>query len=173
MSTSSTEPGADGLAEAGRVGRPHGLDGSFYVARPEPGVLAVGLETSLGVIVRLAGTAAKPIVRLEGVDTRESAEALRGEALRAGVTVEEGEYLAEDLVGLAVFDGERSVGVVERVRAYPSCELLEVGVTSTGDPNLRGSKVETLLIPLVSDAVRDIDLERGRIDVDLEFLGAS
>lgn len=135
-------------------------------------MLVVGLSTSLGVVARLAGTDAKPIVRLEGVESRSAAEALRGQPLRAEVTVEEGEYLAEDLIGLAVVDGSRSVGVVERVRAYPSCELLEVGVTSAVDPNSSGSKGETMLVPLIADAVRSIDLEAGRIDVDMEFLGA-
>ena len=30
---------------------------------------------------------------------------------------------------------------------------------------------EPLLVPLISDAVRTVDLERQRIDIDLEFLG--
>lgn len=123
--------------------------------RPEPGALAIGLETSLGVIERLAGTAQKPIVRLRGVGDRTAAEGLRGRPLVAAVELDEGEWLGEQLVGLAVFDGNAEVGVVARVIAYPSCEVLEVGER---------------LIPLVSDAVRDVDLDAGRIDVDLRFL---
>ena len=139
------------------MGRAHGLDGSFHVVNPERGVLAVGLSTSLGTVVRCDGTEDRPIVRIEGVESREAAEALRGEPILAELELEEGEYWAQDLVGLAVADGDRQVGVVDRVRAYPSCEVLEVG---------------DLLIPLISDAVRDIDLQAGRIDVDLGFLGA-
>jgi 16S rRNA processing protein RimM len=120
--------------------------------------LTAGLATSLGTVVRLAGTADKPIVRLEGVTTRAGAEALRGEPISADVALEEDEFYAQELVGMAVVDGEKAVGVVARVVAYPSCEVLEVG---------------DLLIPLVSDAVREIDFEAGRIDVDLGFLGAS
>jgi 16S rRNA processing protein RimM len=127
-------------------------------------VLAVGLRVSVaGVnheLVRLSGTAAKPLVRLRAVGSREAVVALRGEPLLAQrdvVGLEQDEYWAEDLVGLAVVDGEETVGVVDRVRAYPSCEVLEVG---------------DLLIPLVSDAVREVDLAAGRIDVDLGFLGA-
>jgi ribosomal 30S subunit maturation factor RimM len=45
-------------------------------------------------------------------------------------------------------------------------------VTSTGDPNSRGSEGETLLVPLVADAVRTVDLEAGVVDVSLEFLDA-
>jgi 16S rRNA processing protein RimM len=43
----------------------------------------------------------------------------------------------------------------------PSCELLEV----------RRESGEELLVPLVRDAVRSVDVEARRIDVDLEFLG--
>ncbi len=139
------------------MGKPHGLDGSFHAVNAEPGVLAVGVETSLGTIVRCDGTADRPILRMEGVETREAADALRGEPILAELDLGEDEYWAEDLVGLAVVDGERSVGVVERVVAYPSCEVLVVG---------------DLLVPLIDDAVREVDLEAGRIDVDLGFLGA-
>ncbi len=112
-------------------------------------------------VVRRSGTDAKPILRLRGLDTREAVEALRGEPLladrAAAPPLEEDEYWADDLVGLAVTDGERRVGTVEQVLSYPSCELLVVG---------------DLLIPLVGDAVRDVDLAAGRVDVDLGFLGA-
>ena len=116
---------------------------------------AVGLTTSLGEVVRLAGTADRPIVRLAGLETRSAAEALRGSPLLADVALEADEFVADDLVGLAVVDGDQAVGVVARVVAYPSCEVLVVGEE---------------LIPLVSDAVRSVDVEAGRIDVDLGFV---
>src|SRR4051812_2705807 len=66
-STSSTE-----RIEAGRVGRPHGLDGSFYVARPEPDLLSTTIPlTVAGVtrhVVRRSGTDSRPILRVRGVD---------------------------------------------------------------------------------------------------------
>jgi 16S rRNA processing protein RimM len=127
------------------------------VVNAEPGVLAVGVETSLGTVVRCAGTADRPIVRVEGVEDRGAAEALRGEPILAELALADDEFWAEDLVGLEVADGDRPVGVVERVLAYPSCDLLVVG---------------ELLVPLIDDAVRAVDLEAGRIDVDLGFLGA-
>ncbi len=91
------------------------------------------------------------------MDSRAAAEALRGEPLLAEMTLAEGEWWAKDLVGLRVVDGDREVGVVERVVAYPSCEVLVVG---------------DLLVPLIDDAVRDVDIERGVVDVSLEFLDA-
>ncbi len=46
--------------------------------------------------------------------------------------------------------------------ALPSCECLEVERVG-GAPDL--------LVPLVRDAVRAVDVRRRRIDVDLRFLG--
>jgi 16S rRNA processing protein RimM len=108
------------------------------------------------VIARLAGTAERPIVRLEGASSREDAEALRGADLLVPDVLEDGEFWAHDLVGCTVMDGDRSVGVVSRMVALPSCEALEVG---------------DVLIPMVRDAIRSIDVEARRIDVDMEFVG--
>lgn len=156
--TSSTD-----RIEAGRVGRPHGLDGSFHVTRPLPEALVAGATVRVGeddaVIERRAGTDAKPILRLDAFRSRSEIESMRGTPLwvaRETLTLEEDEFWAQDLVGLRVVDGAREVGVVARVRELPSCEVLEVG---------------DLLIPLVDDAVRTIDVPAGVIDVDLEFLG--
>jgi len=70
------------LLNAGRVGRPHGLDGSFHVTRPRATLLTLGGALLIGddvfEIVRRAGTDERPILRLHGVDGREGAEALRG-----------------------------------------------------------------------------------------------
>jgi 16S rRNA processing protein RimM len=108
-------------------------------------------------IERLAGTREKPIIRLEGYASREDVEALRGAVLEVPAPpLEEGEYWARDLEGCTVVDGAREVGVVSRMVALPSCEALEVG---------------ELLIPMVRDAIRSIDVAARRIDVDLEFLG--
>lgn len=155
---------------AGVVGRPHGLDGSFHVADPVAALLDMGTEVRLGdarlTIVRLAGHDARPIVRLEGCEDRNAAEALSGQELLVARTgapdLEEDEWWATDLEGCAVYDGDREVGVVVRLLALPSCEVLEVG---------RSDDARDLLVPLVRDAVRDVDLDRRVIDVDLRFLG--
>jgi 16S rRNA processing protein RimM len=154
-----------GHLSAGRVGRPHGLDGSFHVTRPRAALLALGGSVRVGAaareIVRHAGTPDRPILRLDGVDDRAAADVLRGEELlvaRADAPpLPEGEYWAEDLEGCAVVtpDG-RELGHVQRLRALPSCEVLEVG---------------DLLVPMVADAVLEISLEQRRIVVDPAFLG--
>ena len=163
-STSSTD-----WLLAGRIGRPHGLDGSFHVQDARFELLAQGasvrLEDRARVIERRAGTPARPIVRLDGSRTREDAQAMRGGELlvarAAAPPLGRDEFYAEDLEGCEVHDGERSVGVVRALLGLPSCEVLEVARQERGD----------LLVPLVRDAVRAVDPHARRIEIDLEFLG--
>ncbi len=157
------------LLHAGRVGRPHGLDGSFHVTHPRASLLDAGRTLLVGdredEIVRRAGTDARPIVRLASCTSRTAAEALRGTDLlvpRAEAPeLEEDEWWPEQLEGCRVVDGEREVGVVREQRALPSCEVLHVA---------RDGRDE-LLVPLIRDAVRVVDVEDRLIDVDLAFLG--
>jgi 16S rRNA processing protein RimM len=152
--------------EAGRVGRAHGLDGSFHVTSPRPRLLTLGTPTDLGEIVRRVGTDERPVVRLRGCESREAAEALHGRVLRVALAdapaLDPGEYWAHELEGCAVTDGERAVGTVRRMVELPSVEVLEVD-RDGGDE---------LLVPMVGDAVRSIDVAARRVDVDLGFLGA-
>ena len=148
------------LVPAGRVGRPHGNDGSFHVDRPqatlEPGttVTVAGREAR---IERRAGTPERPLLRLSGVGDRDAAAALRGEKLlvaEADAPLGEGEWLAEDLVGCRI----EGIGEVRRVVSGPSCDVLEVGE-------------DGFLVPFLSDAIRSIDTAAGTIEVDRRFLG--
>ncbi|MGH2912253.1 MAG: ribosome maturation factor RimM [Solirubrobacteraceae bacterium] len=165
---------------AGRVGRAHGLDGSFYVTGTRPRLLTLGtavvLDGRATEIVRRAGTDKRPIVRLRGVDGRDAAERLRGMELtvaRADApSLGEGEWWAADLEGCEVVDGERVVGVVSGLLELPSCEALEVRrVADRGEAPAAGGRVpEGMLIPLVRDAIREVDMANRRIDVDMSFV---
>jgi 16S rRNA processing protein RimM len=163
---------ADHWLRAGVIGRPHGLDGSFHVSEPVAGLLVLGVDVrvagSVRRIDRLAGHERRPILRLEGCDTRDAAQALGGEEIWVprdrAPALEEDEWWATDLEGCAVRDGEREIGVVARLLGLPSCEVLEV--TRTDDPAL-----PALLVPLVTDAVRTVDVGARVIDVNLAFLG--
>ena len=154
---------------AGRVGRPHGLDGSFHVTRPNAQLLeaasSIVIDDRELSITRLAGTSRSPILRVADHDDREAAESLRGKDLlipRAEAPeLGPDEWWADDLAGCAVHDGDREVGRVKRLVELPSCEVLEVEREGGGE----------LLVPLVVDAVREVDLDRRVIDVDLRFLG--
>jgi 16S rRNA processing protein RimM len=154
----------------GRVGRPHGLDGSFYVTRPISRLLQLGAPLTVGEsrtaeIVRRSGTDAHPIVRLAGVDDRDGAQALRGQQLTLASdrapALEPGEWWEHELVGCEVRDGQTLLGTVSGLLELPSCEALEV------TPAAGGSAV---LVPLVKDAIRSMQPRSRRIEVDLEFL---
>ena len=147
------------LRTAGRVGRPHGRDGSFHVRKAQL-PLVVGIAVTVaGVerrIERRAGTDAVPIVRLAGVSDRQAAAALTGELVQVAddrAPLEEGEWLAADLVGCEV----AGAGTVQRVIAGPSCDVLELD--------------DGTLVPLVSDAIEAIDTASRRIEIDRHFLG--
>ena len=138
------------LVTVGRVGRPHGYDGSFYVEQATQ-ALALGETVTVGssahVVARRAGTDERPLIRLEGVD---DPRALRGEALLVEAELEEHEWLAGDLIGLAV----AAHGHVTRVLDGPSCSVLELS--------------DGTLVPFVRDAIRSVGAEE--IEIDEGFL---
>jgi 16S rRNA processing protein RimM len=139
------------LVTAGRVGKPHGYDGSFYVeGASQP--LALGETVTVGsrshVVARRAGTDDRPLIRLEGV---EDPRALRGEALLVEAELGEDEWLAGDLVGRSV----AGHGHVARVLDGPSCSVLEL--------------TDGTLVPFVGDAIRSVGVDA--IEIDEDFLG--
>ena len=160
---------SDQWLQAGRIGRPHGLDGSFYVTRPRPLLLEVGssvrVEQQDLEIDRRAGTNEKPIIRLAGISTPEAVEQMRGTALFCALAdapkLGEREWWAEELEGCRVVDGELVVGEVQRLLVLPSCEVLEV-------KRADGSE---LLVPMVSDAIRSVDVEQRKIEINIAFIG--
>jgi 16S rRNA processing protein RimM len=142
------------------VGRTHGVDGSFWVERPQH-PLEVGTHVIVGgrelEVVERGGSAERPLLRVGGVGDRDAAAELRGEPILVALDdapLGEGEWLVDDLVGCSVV----GIGEVRRVLAGPSCDVLEVGA-------------EAVLVPLVSDAVRHVDLETRTIEIDRHFLG--
>lgn len=166
--TSSTERGGARIS-AGRVGRPHGLDGGFHVTAARGRLLVVGAPVQVGdrllSIERRGGTDDRPILHLGGVDDRDAVAALRGLEIEVSAELApalgQGEWWAHELEGCLVRDGEREVGSVARLIELPSCEALEV----------RREQGEALLVPMVKDAIRSVDVEGRLIDVDLGFLG--
>jgi len=152
----------------GRVGRPHGLDGSFYVTRPLVRALRPGARLRVGelerTIERRAGTDARPIIRLSGVVGREGAQALRGVELSIDrdslPKLAEGEWWAHELAGLRVTAADGQIGTVREMIELPSCEALLVDTPEGAE----------LIVPLVRDAVRRVDVQAGLVEVDAGFL---
>jgi len=110
--------------------------------------------------VRAAGKGV--IARLDGVNDRSAAEALRGQLLeveRADLpALGEGEYYHADLIGLPCFDRQgAALGAVVAVENYGAGDLLEI--------EREGGKKS--LIPFRAGVA---DLEDGRIVLDAEFL---
>lgn len=166
-----------GWLHAGIVGAPHGLDGSFHVAQASADLLAGAASVLVGegerTIERHAGHDRDVILRLEGCADRGAAQSLRGEELLVArgdaPPLGPDEWWPEDLEGCTVHDGAAQggrpglvLGEVRRMLCLPSCEVLEVA-RRDGGPDL--------LVPLVSDAVRGVDLQRREIEINLAFLG--
>jgi 16S rRNA processing protein RimM len=137
-----------------RVGKPHGLDGSFYVDAPLDEGDEIVIAGQTHTVVNRRGTEPKPFIRISGIDDRDAAEALRGQTITRAdpEPLGEDEWLVEDLVGCRI----EGVGEVSDVLEGLSCDVLEVGDE---------------LIPLVTDAVTRVDVENKVIEVDREFLG--
>jgi 16S rRNA processing protein RimM len=124
-------------------------------------------------VARRAGTDEHPILRLEGIGDRTAARALRGLDLTVELAdapeLGEGEWWASELEGCEVVDGERHVGTVMRLLELPSCEALEVRLAAPDEGAAAGSTTD-VLVPMVRAAIREVDVDRRRIDVDMGFL---
>jgi 16S rRNA processing protein RimM len=150
------------LVIVGRVGRPHGLDGSFVVERPseDPQRFAKGarlvVEGEPAEVVaskRVGG--GRLAIRLDRPVTRGAELAVPRAALPK---LGEEEYYVFELVGLDVVEeGGRVLGRVQDVQAYPANDILELD--------------SGLALPLVEDCVREVDLPGGRIVVAAGFAG--
>jgi 16S rRNA processing protein RimM len=159
------------------VGRAHGLDGSFYVTGARSRLLTLGTTVVVAgrpaEVVRRAGTEERPIVRLRGIEDRGAAEAMRGLEMMVDLAdaprLDEGEWWASELEGCEVVDGKRHIGSVIRLIELPSCEALEVRL---GHPDAvdGGRSSGELLVPMVGDAIRHVDVAQRRIDIDMSFL---
>jgi len=138
----------------GKVGKPHGLDGAFFVEQPsddgrwcQRGARLWVQERELEVVDARRGAGGRPVIRLER-------EVPRGAELEVPVEAlpptEEGEYYAFQLVGLEVTEeGGRSLGRVVAVEPGVANDALALD--------------SGLLLPIVEACVRHIDLEVGRI----------
>jgi 16S rRNA processing protein RimM len=137
----------------GRVGRPHGLDGAFFVEDASEAAerFAVGARLLVGGeearVVDCKQSGGRPVIRLD----RSVVRGATLEVPRADLPPpDEDVYYVFQLVGLAVEEeGGRGLGRVADVAPGPANDILELD--------------SGLALPLVEDCVLDVDLERGRI----------
>ena len=100
--------------------------------------------------------------RLDGVITKEDADALRNTNLYAGralmPSLPNDEYYYTDLIGLTVLDtGGETLGTVKNVMDHGAGDLLEITVPG---------QAETTLLPFTQAAVPTVDLASKRIIAD-------
>jgi 16S rRNA processing protein RimM len=147
------------LVTVGRVGKPHGTKGAFFVeeASEDPKRFAVGATLRAGAstvtVVESKRSGGRPVIRVDG-------EVRRGTPLEIerGALPETGpdEYYVFELVGLAVEreDG-KALGTVADVEPGPANDVLAL------DTGIR--------LPLVEACVQEVDLAAGRILVHPGF----
>jgi 16S rRNA processing protein RimM len=154
---------SDELITVGRVGKPHGVDGSFFVegASEEPERFAKGATLLVDgvpavVAVSKRGAGGRPVIKLDRDVPRGATLAVRRADLPA---LDDDAFYAFQLVGLRVEEeGGRTLGTVTEVENRPANDTLELD--------------SGLLLPLVDACVLDVDLDAGRILVARGFADA-
>jgi 16S rRNA processing protein RimM len=151
--------------EVGRVGRAHGLHGEVSVApitnraeRFAPGSVLYAGEREL-----LVATAREHqdrwLVRFEGVDDRNAAEALRGALLTAEAAEADAddELWVHELIGSDVFDRAGTpLGRVTAVEANPAHDLLVLD---------RGALIPVVFVVEHGDGRVVVDVPEGLLDL--------
>jgi 16S rRNA processing protein RimM len=143
------------LVLVGRVGRPHGLDGSFFVedASDDPSRFAVGAHLYVRgnpvQVVSSKSARGRPVIRLElPVHRGEELRVPQSELPDPGA----GAYYAFQLIGLEVVEeGGAVLGRVQEVEPGIANDVLALD--------------SGLALPMHEACVRDIDLTAGRITI--------
>jgi 16S rRNA processing protein RimM len=154
---------ADELVKVGRVGKPHGLDGSFFVEQASEDEQRFAEGATLYVdgepveVVASKRSRGRPVIRLDREPPRGAELSVpRDELPPPG----DDEYYEFQLLGLeAVEDSGRELGRVVALHPGPANDALE----------LEGGR----LLPLVGACVLKVDLEAGRILVAQGFADPS
>jgi 16S rRNA processing protein RimM len=150
--------------EIGRVARVHGIRGEVAIAAHDRESELIGTLEALWVggtlrrVIQARNTPRGWLVQLEGVATRNDAEALRGQVVevdREALELGEDDVLLDDLVGCRV---QRVDGTPWGTIAAIEGDIQDRLVIHDGD-------VERQL-PLVDEFVVGIDLEAGVVTVD-------
>ncbi|MBR6951571.1 MAG: 16S rRNA processing protein RimM [Oscillospiraceae bacterium] len=100
------------------------------------------------------------IAALEGVNTMDEAEAMRGKVIRIDreeARLEPGAYFLQDIIGLPAVEEEsgKNLGIVEDILQLPGGDVLVI----------RGER--EILVPRVPEFIRRVDTENGTVTVHL------
>jgi 16S rRNA processing protein RimM len=144
------------LVPIGRVGKPHGVDGSFFVEQASEsdawfreGAQLVAGDAPVTVVGSKRGSGGRRVIKLDRDVPRGTVLAVPRASLP---DPPEDTYYIFQLVGLAVEEeGGRPLGIVDDVIDGPANDSLQLD--------------NGLLLPFIEDCVRHIDVEAGRIVV--------
>ncbi|WP_195985839.1 ribosome maturation factor RimM [Clostridium sp. D33t1_170424_F3] len=100
------------------------------------------------------------LLQLEGVDTVEQADMLRGKILyldRADVKLPKGQYFMQDMIGLTVLDADtgKRYGLLTEVMRTGANDVYQV----TGEDKVN------YLVPAIPDVVREVDIDAGVLKI--------
>ena len=153
------------------VERPRGLGGEFkalpltdFPQRFDPGA-RIFIAQQPRTVQRALWHKGRVYLRCRGVDSREAAEALRGELIEVpagerppGARPDDGFWYLDEIEGLQVrtADGDE-LGAVREVLQTGANDVYVVARDDRPD----------LLIPALKDVIRSIDLDAAQITVDL------
>ncbi len=143
----------------GRVGRPHGIDGSFFIEGPsederwwKPGARFIAGGQAVEVVAARRSSG-RPVVKVDRGVARGAPIEVERTALPP---TEDDEYYAFQLIGLPVVEETgRELGNVKAVTPGVANDVLELD--------------SGVLLPMIEDCVRSVDLEDGRIRVAAGF----
>ncbi len=143
----------------GKVGRPHGVDGAFFVEQPsdDPRWWKTGARfLAAGVPVEVVAhrmSSGRPVIKVEPAVERGTLLEVDRDDLPATA---DDEYYAFELVGLPVVEETgRSIGTVKAVEPGVANDVLELD--------------SGVLLPMVEDCIRRIDLDARLIEVAQGF----
>jgi 16S rRNA processing protein RimM len=144
------------LVIVGRVGRPHGVRGAFFVegASDREDAFALGATVLAGgepatIVSSARGSGGRPVIRLDRPVERGTELAVERDALPL---LESDAFYVFELVGLRVEQEDgRVLGRIREVLQYPANDVLELD--------------SGISLPLVEACVRSVDVEGGRIVV--------
>jgi len=147
----------------GRVGRPHGVDGSFFVEDASDAEERFAVDAVVyvdGEPARVAiskrGAGGRRVIKLDRPVSRGATLAVRRDELPEP---EADAYYVFELVGLRVEEeGGRELGLIEDVENMPANDML---VLDTG-----------VLLPMVDACILELDLAAGRVLVARGFADA-
>ncbi len=169
----------------GEVVKPHGVKGALkvrsYAESPESYLrikkitLLLGKsgdsdEASVGTVftvLKASGMGGKVILKLQGLDSREEAEALVGSVITVKredlPETDDDEYYWDDLIGMEVYNvsGEY-LGIIKKILQTGSNDVYIVG--GKGDEG-EGE----ILVPGTHDAVREVDVSERRMIIEPDF----